>query len=525
VNHQHNSSQDSFEKQFRLLLALAFTCLLLSGCTHPTDAPSPTASSTPATVPTSPPPTSLPSGPIRSSVLAGSWYPEDPDELRAMVDTFLEAVESVDGTPIALVVPHAGYVYSGSVAAYGFKQLEGADIDVAIIIASDHQQPLSDPISIWVGQGFETPLGIVPVDVDLAEAIIASNPLITADSSAHEGEHPIEIELPLLQRVCPTCSIVPVLMGDASESTVEALVDALRVQLADRHAVIIASSDLSHYPSYEDARLIDGATLAAIETGLPAQLSETLNRLMSSGFSNLLTCACGEGPILVVMQVAQTLGADTITILQYANSGDTPFGDTNQVVGYGAVMFWRYDPPELQREQKEELLELARTSIEFYLENGNLPDFETDDPEFIRRSGVFVTLEKEGELRGCIGYFRADRPLYRRVQEVAVDAAISDNRFPPLTVEELSEVHIEISILSPLQRVNDIQEIQVGVHGLLIYQAGQQGVLLPQVAVDNNWDRDEFLENLCLKAGLPEDCWNQSPALYSYSAMVFGEEK
>jgi AmmeMemoRadiSam system protein A len=225
------------------------------------------------------------------------------------------------------------------------------------------------------------------------------------------------------------------------------------------------------------------------------------------------------------MQVAQSLGADTITVLQYANSGDTPFGDTNQVVGYGAVMFWRYDPPDLQEEQKEELLELARTSIEFYLENGNLPDYETEDLELNRRSGVFVTLEKEGELRGCIGYLRADRPLYQRVQEAAVDAAISDNRFPPLTVEELSEVRIEISVLSPLRRVNDIQKIQVGVHGLLIYHAGQQGVLLPQVAVDNNWNRDEFLENLCLKAGLPGDCWSQQPALYTYSAEVFGEEK
>lgn len=506
--------------QSRFLLVWILVCLFLSGCTQATDTPPPTTSFTPTAAPTS-----LPYGSIRSSVLAGSWYPEDPDELRDMVDTFLETAETVDGTPLGLIVPHAGYVYSGPTAASGFKQLEGANIDVAIIIGSDHQAPLSDPISIWVGKGFETPLGVVPVDVDLAEAIIASDPLITADLSAHEGEHPIEIELPFLQRVCPTCSIVPVLMGDASERTVEALVNALRVQLADRHAVIIASSDLSHYPSYDDAYVIDNATLDAIETGLPSELSETVERLMISGFANLVTCACGEGPILVVMQVTQALGADTITVLQYTNSGDTPFGDTNQVVGYGAVLFWRYDPPDLQEVQKEELLKLARTSIEFYIENSYLPDFETEDPELNRRSGVFVTLEKEGELRGCIGYLRADGPLYQRVQEVAIDAAFADYRFPPLTAEELSEVSIEISVLSPLRRVNDIQEIQVGVHGLLIYQAGRQGVLLPQVAVDENWNRDEFLENACLKADLPGDCWSQRPALYTFTAMVFGEEK
>ena len=130
-----------------------------------------------------------------------------------MMDEMLAAVEPVDGEPIGLIVPHAGYVYSGPVAAYGFKQLEGAGYDVAVVIASDHQSPLSAPISVWAEGGFETPLGIVPVDVELAQALVEADPRITFDPTTHEGEHPIEIELPFLQRACPDCSIVPVLMG------------------------------------------------------------------------------------------------------------------------------------------------------------------------------------------------------------------------------------------------------------------------------------------------------------------------
>ncbi|MEW6718429.1 MAG: AmmeMemoRadiSam system protein B, partial [Chloroflexota bacterium] len=172
-------------------------------------------------------PSSTITGQIRPSVIAGTWYPGDPEELTATVDGMLNAVIPIDGKPIALIVPHAGYVYSGLVAAYGFRQLQGQDVEVAVIIASDHQAPLSKPISVWAEGGFETPLGIVPVDVEIAEALVAYDPLITFDPSSHEEEHPIEIELPFLQRVCPQCRIVPILMGTDSEEAVQALTKAL----------------------------------------------------------------------------------------------------------------------------------------------------------------------------------------------------------------------------------------------------------------------------------------------------------
>jgi len=511
-------------------LALAAVWFVLTACVAPTATPVAQATPTPVIAetslpsPTARPSVSVPRGQIRRAAVAGSWYPDDPDELAALIDDVLAGVGPVDGTPIGLIVPHAGYAYSGPVAACGFKQLEGAQVEVAVVIAADHQVPLSDPISVWAEGGFETPLGVVPVDAELAQALVEADPRITFDPAAHQGEHPIEIELPFLQRVCPGCRIVPVLMGDDDEETVQALADALVAVLAGQRAVVVASSDLSHYPSYDDAHIVDGATLAAIETGDPARVRETIRTVSTAGFANLATCACGEGPILVTMRVAQGLGADTVTILRYANSGDSPYGDRDQVVGYGAVMLWRYEPLDLTEGQREELLALARAAIEEHLETGGVPERETDDPALNRRSGAFVTLEQNEELRGCIGHTRADQPLYQSVQQMAVAAATEDPRFPPLTQSELDDVTVEISVLSPFRRLTDVTDIQVGTHGLMIFKDGRQGLLLPQVPVEQGWDREAFLENLCLKAGLPEGCWEEGASVYAFTAVVFGEE-
>ncbi len=440
-----------------------------------------------------------------------------------MVNGFLDSAQPMDGDPIALIVPHAGYVFSGPVAAYGFKQIDGKSYYTAIIIASDHQVPISNPISIWAEGGFETPLGIVPVDTELAEALIASDPAITFDKQAHLDEHPIEIELPFLQRVCPECSIVPILMGAHDEDTVRILAETLLSILPGKRVVLIASTDLSHYPTFEDALRIDSATLASIETGDPEQVQKMIQELSQMGLPNLLTCACGEGPILVVMSVAREMGADVATILTYANSGHTPYGDKQQVVGYGAVMFWHYEPPTLTDQQREQLLMAARDAISNAMQNQQPSYLENDDPMLNRLSSVFVTLKSNGELRGCIGHIRGDIPLYQIVQEMAVAAATTDPRFPPLTMEELDQINIEISILSPLRRITDLEQIEVGTHGLVISYAGQQGLLLPQVAEEEGWDRDTFLENLCEKAGLVPDCWQDQPAIYTFTAVVFEE--
>lgn len=464
-------------------------------------------------------------GGIRPAAFAGMWYPGDPAELTRVVNEMLAAVQPVDGAPLVLVVPHAAYVYSGPVAAAGFRQLEQGQVDGAIILASDHQWPLSNPVSVWIGKGFQTPLGLVPVDNDLAHELMEVEPRITSDPQAHAGEHVIEIELPFLQRVCPGCRIVPVLIGTDSPEVVQMLASALVKVLHGRRVVLIVSSDLSHYPTYDDALRVDEAVLAAIETGDAGRVRRTIDTWMAAGVPNLVTCACGEAPILVGLEVARALGAETITVLKYANSGDSPRGSRDQVVGYAAVMLWHYEPPSLTLAQRTELLELARNTLQEYLRSGRVPEYTTSDPQLTRLASLFVTLKKEGKLRGCVGHMRSDQPLYRAVQKLAIAAATEDPRFSPLTLDELPAVRVEISILSPLHRVTDLSQVEVGTHGLMLNAYGHQGVLLPQVAVEERWDREAFLNHLCIKAGLLPDCWQDEQAsLYSFTAVVFGEE-
>ena len=407
----------------------------------------------------------------------------------------------------------------------GFKQLAQGAYDVAVIIGADHAEPISNPIAVYPDGGFETPLGVVRVDADLAQALIAADPRIKADPAAHQGEHVIEIELPFLQLVCPDCRIVPVLVGTDDPAAVEALGDALAKVLPGRRAVMIASSDLSHYPAYADAVTVDRDTLNAIATGDPAAVRSTIDASMARKTGGLATCACGESAILAVMQAAKQLGADTVSMLRYANSGDIAGADRNQVVGYGAVMLWRSELPQLSDEQQTALLTAARAAIAEHLKTGQIPEAPVSDHLVNRPAGAFVTLTEKGELRGCIGQMTADAPLVRTIQEMAVAAAESDPRFPSLTHDELDKVKLEISVLSPLHRVTDLNAIRVGTDGLMIVKYGARGVFLPQVPLQEGWDRDAYLANVCLKAGLEQGCWKENASVYTFTALVFGEHE
>jgi len=456
--------------------------------------------------------------------VAGTWYPDQADELAASVDGYLAGVKRLDGSPLGLIVPHAGYRYSGAIAAAGFKQLSGAQIHTAVVIAADHQPPLSRPISVWSRGGFETPLGVLPVDERTAGRLIAHDARIQFDPDSHAFEHPIEIELPFLKRVLPDCRIVPILMmSDADDATVDLLAEALLAVLPEAGVVLIASSDLSHYPSYDDAVRIDRTTLGAIELGDPRLVRQSIRRTMEGGVRGLATCACGEAPILVTMKVAQARGATNVTQLDYANSGDIEVDRRGQVVGYGAVMFWRYQPPRLSLAQKQLLLRVARSAAECEARKLPAPETATEDPVLRRLSAVFVTLRVRGELRGCIGQLRADTELYQAVAEKSIAAASADARFPSLGEDELAKLTVEISLLSPLQRVAEPEEIEIGKHGLAIFDQGKKGVLLPKVATERGWGPRELLENTCLKAGLPADGWKRQAAVYRFETLEIVE--
>jgi AmmeMemoRadiSam system protein A len=257
----------------------------------------------------------------------------------------------------------------------------------------------------------------------------------------------------------------------------------------------------------------------------PDRVSAVMATQMTQGVPGLVTCACGEGPIIVAMRVAQALGADHAQVLRYANSGDVG-GDPNRVVGYGAVMFWRWQPPRLTESQQSALLSIARRGLEEYMATDEAPAFDPpDDPTLSRHLGAFVTLKLDGELRGCIGRTLGDAPLYQTVAQVAVEAAVNDPRFPPLPADQLDDVEVEVSVLSPFKRVRDVHdesEIEVGRHGLYLLYGQQRGLLLPQVPVEEGWERAEFLEQICFKSGLPGDCWERA-TLYTFTAEVFSE--
>ena len=479
---------------------------------------------------------------VRTPAVAGQFYPADADELRIMVDALLANAAHSEGEPIGLMAPHAGYIFSGAVAARAFKQIEGVQYDVIVVIGPNHRDPAFDKVSVYAEGAFRTPLGEVPVDTETARKLLEADERLVFDRKVHSAEHSIEVELPFLQRLYPSgFSFVPIVIGRHTAQNIDALSNALIGVLSGHKALIVASSDMSHYPPYEQANQIDRRTLAAIETLDPEEVRWCEVRALAEDIPNLGTTLCGGDAVEVVMRVSQALGANQATTLMYANSGDTPFGDRDNVVGYGAVMFWRSDAPQtptatagekaialsptprgkLSQEHKDWLLNLARSTLENYLKAGVVPLAQPQEPELQRPAGVFVTLKEYGELRGCIGRIVGDLPLYLAVQKMTLAAALQDSRFPPVSVAELPALEYEISVLSPTEPVDSVEDIEVGKHGVILVKDGHQAVFLPQVAVEQGWTRDQMLAHLSEKAGLPADAWREGAQFYVFTADVF----
>lgn len=465
-------------------------------------------------------------GPIREPAVAGTFYPESEGELGSMIDGFFEKVElpELDKYIRGMIVPHAGYIYSGQVAAYGYKALmdspPAGGINTVILIGNSHKEYF-DGISIFPEGYYKTPLGNIEIDKDLAKKLIDSNDKIFYKESAHSEEHSLEVQLPFLQKVLDNFKIVPVIIGNQA-GVVDILINALK-PIVDDNTLIIASSDLSHYPNYEDAKHSDNEVIDAILTGEKENLSNTISQLEKELIPNLQTCACGQDSIEVVMALME---GKNIKLLNSANSGDAS-GDMSRVVGYATIVFTiDKSENELGIEEQKRLLEIARQSLETYAEKGEMLKIEEDSPLLNKAMGAFVTLKEHGQLRGCIGVFEPQIPLYQVVAETVLSSAFNDPRFKPVTKDELGELEYEISVLSPLKKVDSWKDIEIGKHGVKIVKGIRSGVFLPQVATENNWDLDTFMSVLCeQKAGLPADCWKDKDLeIYVFTAQVFGEE-
>ena len=460
---------------------------------------------------------------IKQPNVAGKFYPADKGELSRTIDSYLKDYKVIggEGELVALIVPHAGYEYSGKVAGYAYKQLTNKSFDTVIIMGPSHYS-LFDGISVMPSGEYATPLGKVKIDNEMASSLMANSPKIRYAEEAWNKEHSVENQIPFLQKTMRNFKIVPLIFGYQSLENCEAMASAIIMSIgnlpAGRHGkrvLLIASTDLSHYHTYEVSNTMDAVAIDAISKGDVNTLVEKL----STGECEM----CGYGPVITAMLAADRLGANSYEILKYGDSGDVT-GDKSAVVGYLSAAIYRR-PLVLDDLEKSRLLEIARKTLESYLIDKHKPDFIIYEKNLQQKSGVFVTLTKEGQLRGCIGYLKAVRPLYIAVSDMAVAAATEDTRFTAVTTEELPAVKIEISVLSPMTKISSTNEVFVGRHGLLIVNGMQSGVLLPQVATENKWNREQFLENVCYKAGLPVSALNDpNTVLYVFSADVFHEE-
>lgn len=477
---------------------------------------------------------------VRPPARAGQFYPGSREAITQMIEDLLRNAETddVEGEIVGLWTPHAGYEFSGQVAANGYRLVQNRQYDVVVIIGPSHYIHLrGGSIGDW--NAYRTPLGTVAVDTQIVREIRSSTSLVSCVPDAHRYEHSVEVQVPFVQSVLPGVPIVPmVIAGDLSYGDSEKIAEAIVEAVGDKKVLLVASSDMSHFPSYKDAYEVDLRVLDAVAEFDPKDLMRLNSSLLRKNIPNLDCVLCGQGALLTVMLAAKGLQAGEVRILPYTNSGDVT-GERHRVVGYGAAVFYQEQKKSnrggkgmleeipFSEEEKEKLFKIARKSIECALKREKLPGFSVKEPNLLVKCGVFVTLENRGRLRGCIGHFEPNFPLCEIVSQMAIASATQDYRFAynPVTLKEMDEIDIKISILSEMKKVDSVEEIEVGKHGIWIKQGTQGGTYLPEVATEMGWNRIEFLEHCCAeKAGLPKDAWKKGAEIYIYSSQILDEK-
>jgi len=524
---------------------------------------------------------------IKQPNVAGVFYPANPQELSQTINDFLNSAnpEPIGGDIFALISPHAGYDFSGRTAAFGYKLIKGRPYKTVIVIGPSHYYPFNG-VSVYPEGSFRTPLGELEIDKEFTDRLLYKDKDIFFEPAAFEKEHSVEVQLPFLQKVLagfsatrspqnigdppkqgggngvPACAIksggyaniggvkhygwkiVPIVMGDCSFSDCKKLADLLKAAIGNRQDVlVVASSDMYHGYDYDEADLVDNLTLR--------YLKDMDEEGLYNGFHDGKLQLCGGIPVVSTLILAKELGHNKLKVLQHTNSAEVTGRKIKGIwtVGYSSCVIdqapletvgrqeqdklslrvrgqGKGEIPMLSKEQRKKLLVIARNSIQTYLQTGKKMEVSETDPLLLTEMGAFVTLHEHGQLRGCIGNLIGQQPFYLTVRDMAVEAAVGDPRFQPVRLEELKDIEIEISALSPLKRVESTDEIIMGVHGVLIRRGFNSGVFLPQVATETGWSKEEFLSELCSqKAGLPALAWkDKSTEIYIFTAEVFSEK-
>jgi len=466
----------------------------------------------------------------RPATVAGSFYPSDKTELLTSIKEYLNKEKPIISKKekiFAIVAPHAGYVYSGWVAGYAYREIIGRKYDAIVIIGPSHISAFHGVI-IFDGDAYTTPLGISKIDKELANTIAKNGMNIKISRYGHNwdsgrNEHCIEVQIPFLQVVQPDVPIVPIIIGSSDFETADDLMISLlkSIKETNKKCLLVASTDLSHFHSKKQASLLDNSLITDFERYDYFKLSNDLFIQRKE--------ACGAAPLLTVMMAAEQLGANNSLALKYATSADSPYypTDTGRVVGYmSAALVKSKNPlielPQFSEEEKKILKQTVETSIRNkVLKIKDTSHLNIKNENLNLQLPAFVTIRKKGNLRACMGHTTSDFPLYEEVAFSAQIASTEDYRFGPITKKELDSLDYEITVLSRMTRIIDFSQIQIGRDGLYIHLNRNGGIFLPQVPIEQNWNLTEYLENLCYKAGLQKnDYLNSKAQIFSFRAFI-----
>jgi MEMO1 family protein len=462
----------------------------------------------------------------RQPVAAGRFYPADKSELS---DNLSRLFKNCKKPPAnwqvrAIISPHAGYIFSGGIAASAYSAIPMNAVYKNIFIIGSSHVMYFDGASVYNTGDYITPLGKVPVNKEIAEKLIHSSKVFAFPTTAHVQEHSIEVQIPFIQYYFKDIPpIIPVIIGTDKESTIKKIAEALRPWFTPDNLFII-SSDFSHYPAYKDAIENDSLTAMSIISGKPGTFLNTLSNNASKNIRGLATSMCGWTSGLTLLYLAEGNSSLETKRLDYCNSGDSPSGGKAEVVGYNAMVMidkgrssthssTSDNSFSFTREDKKQLFDIAKKAIESRFTDNKeyVPDERSISEDLKKPMGAFVTLKINGALRGCIGRFFSAEPLYTVVRESAISSAFEDPRFSPLTKAEYKNADIEITVIGPLKKINNINEIVLGKHGIYIKKGLRAGTMLPQVATENGWSLEEFLGYTSRdKAGIGWDGWKDA---------------
>ncbi len=475
---------------------------------------------------------------VLQSKLAGTWYSADAKKLRAELDGYLanvkqDRLENV----MAVLLPHAGYRFSGQVAAYGVEPLKDRSFKRVVVLGPSHQVAMSSVVSIPDVTHLKTPLGSQELDREFISKLW-KHPEFQSRMQVHADEHSVQIEIPLLQRVLGDFKLVPIVVGQLDARSTQNIADVL-LQHIDSDTLIVVSSDFTHYGQnfgyvpfkdniQENLRTLD---LGAFKTIEQKDLPGFMDYVDSTGAT-----ICGRGPIGILL--AMLPDNAQVHLLNYDTSGNLT-GNWSHCVSYISAAFtgsWQKEALDsataeelLSDTDKANLLKLARGTIESYMDHSKNPkpsDIGVEiTPGMKTVMGTFVTLHQNGQLRGCIGEIFPSRNLYKAVMDRAVDSAVNDPRFHPVKKDEVAGLHIEISALSPPHPVDSWRDIVIGKHGMTLSKNGRSAVFLPQVAPEQGWEIEETLTHLATKAGLAPNDWREGCQFEVFEAIVFSEDQ